>query len=70
VVARHLEINVRQKPKGQSIMDNSGKLATLGTQDTDRRQAMHNNITQHIKLKRVRRKTQPKPVGEQGAREG
>ena len=45
-------------------MDNPVKLATQGQQDTGKRQAIHKIITQHRKLKRLRRKTQPKPVGE------
>jgi hypothetical protein len=39
-----------EKPKVQLRMDNSETLATLGTQDTGRRQTKQ--ITQHRKLKR------------------
>jgi len=45
-------------------MDSPGKMATLGTQETGKRQAIHKHITQHRELKRLRRKTRPKPVGE------
>lgn len=37
---RKWKINVREKPKGQSRMDNPKTQAVLGTQDTRRRKAM------------------------------
>ena len=42
-------INVREMRRGQSRMDNSETLATLGTQDTGIKQ---NHTIQHRKLKR------------------
>ena len=41
--------NRERKPKGQSGMDNSVTLSTLGAQDTGRRQAKQK--TRHRKLK-------------------
>jgi len=37
-----------EKREGQSRMDNPGKLATLGTQDTRRRQRKQKSTTQYI----------------------
>jgi hypothetical protein len=60
-------MNRRQrKPKGQSSMDNPDTLATLCTQDTDRRK----NTTQLGKLKRWATQTQPKSSGGPMCREG
>ena len=50
----------KKNSKGQSIMDSPEKLATLGTQDTERR--LTKNTTQHRKRKRTTR-TSPKNRG-------
>ena len=39
-----MEINVRKNRKGQSRIDNSERLATLGTQDEDKQNKKHNTI--------------------------
>jgi len=56
--------NKRQrKPKGQSRMDNPGKLATLGTQDTGRRQAIHKKYNTTQKTKKITKKDPTKTSG-------
>ena len=39
-----MEINVRENRKGQSRIDNSERLATLGTQDEDKQNKKHNTL--------------------------
>ena len=55
--------NVKENRRGNSKMDNPDKLATLCTQDTQRRQTKQkHNITQ--KTKNVSNTDLPKPGGE------
>ena len=63
--------NKRQrKPKGKSRMENLETLATLGTQDTGRRQIKHKNTTQKTKKWSNTCGPQKQPVVNPCAREG
>ena len=44
-ISRTLYYKTLEKPEGQSIMDNPEKLATLGTQETRRRQTHEKHKT-------------------------
>jgi hypothetical protein len=55
-----------RKPKGQSRMDNPETPATVGTQDTGRRQTKHKNTTQHNTTQKTKKMSNTHPTVKRG----
>jgi hypothetical protein len=73
MVSRQVINKGKRKPYGQSGMNNLETLATLGTHDTERRQAIQKNTTQKTKKlsntnpTKIRGLTQVLAIGKQFA---